>query len=293
MPSLRRLPKQKGVWHTPEWEERRRKHWSRARRSFVASPRCRSRPMRSPPTGRRRRERRDPSKPRRRAADRRPAETSGGDNSTSDTKTCSVLNNVWRSRYNFKETDWPSLIRITNVHRHADEDHTWDYMEAYGRFRAEVAVTCRRLLLIFSSSSTDFFSLSLVTNFCCHGSRVGFTCRTESTESASNTSQRLILPKPHKYSFEHYILLVSLLPHLNEGDPVGLLPQSRPPALPPPLTFDLWPVVLRKRLHLLLLSEDRSELPPDLQRRIQSDALPITNFYLSKSTNTTLWKYTT
>ena len=51
--------------------------------------------------------------------------------------------------------------------------------------RADVCDTCRNLLCIFSSSSTDFFSFSFMRSFCCHGSRLGFTCRTESKPSES------------------------------------------------------------------------------------------------------------
>lgn len=63
-----------------------------------------------------------------------------------------------------------------------------------------------------------------------------------------------------------YAIITSL--YLDEWDPVGLLPQSRAPALPTPLTLlDVCAVVLRKRFHLLLSSEDDPELPPHLGRQ--------------------------
>lgn len=62
--------------------------------------------------------------------------------------------------------------------------------------------------------------------------------------------------------------------NLNKGDPAGLLLQSHTRTLPPPLAvFDICTIVLRKRFYLLLLSEDRSELPPHLLRQLQRFSL--------------------
>lgn len=68
------------------------------------------------------------------------------------------------------------------------------------------------------------------------------------------------------------MFLVSLLHYLqsdlNEGDPGGLLLQSKVRSLPSVLTLlGLRAVVLRKRVHLLLPSENLPELAPHLHRR--------------------------
>lgn len=49
--------------------------------------------------------------------------------------------------------------------------------DAWHWFRADSLFTWRNLHCIWSSSSTEFFSLSFVKSFCCHGSRLGFTER--------------------------------------------------------------------------------------------------------------------
>lgn len=72
--------------------------------------------------------------------------------------------------------------------------------------------------------------------------------------------------------FGDYFTIQFICSDLNEGDPVGVFLQSHTRTLPPPLAlFDLCGVVLRKRFHLLLLSENGSELPPHLVTQIQID----------------------